>query len=518
VSLQQVHDFELRLLDPCLAMSKRGIRIDDKLRRQRIKEIARSIKPLANAVQAAVLPLLNDDIPKAHLFREKWTCPCCKNGSKLKRLCWRCLGKLDGPNFTKAPTKRELALLHSTFDVPLGQEFEYPCQVCSGEGQRITKRFKLSSHDQMKIVLYDLLKLPKRMAGKKLRTDESALKELLPFDKSGIVKKLLAVGKASTMLKIYRRLEPAEDGRVHTFYNPAGTETGRFSSRGGEPYPKKASDSFALIKSTNLQNMPKKEARDGQYNVRELFLPDEGQVLVEADLSQAEARVVAALANDTALLERWTDPAFDVHTWTAAHIYNKDPTDVTKSERFLGKVARHALNYGMGWKTFLANVNADADTTGVSITAAEAKRIVAAYHRLHPSLESWWRRVGDHLDSHGWISTVYHRRRTFFGRRRGDKRLDEVHKEAIAFEPQSTVADLLNHGLLVWWDNYEGKIGQLLMQVHDSIVTQVPRGREKLAAKLLKACLEQPLQIGGTTLVIPADVEAGLNWAKMEKL
>ena len=169
MSLQQIHDFELRLLDPCLAMSKRGVRIDNALRLKRIKEIARSIKPLAKQVQAAVLPLLTDDIPKAHLFIEKWTCPCCRNGSKLKRACWHCAG------FSEAPKAKELhAYLAKEFLEGLPH-----CRKCDGEGQRITKRFKLSSHDQMKVVLYDLLGLSKKMKDKKVRTDESALKDLL---------------------------------------------------------------------------------------------------------------------------------------------------------------------------------------------------------------------------------------------------------------------------------------------------------------------------------------------------
>jgi DNA polymerase I-like protein with 3'-5' exonuclease and polymerase domains len=70
--------------------------------------------------------------------------------------------------------------------------------------------------------------------------------------------------------------------------------------------------------------------------------------------------------------------------------------------------------------------------------------------------------------------------------------------------------------MLSWWINYEGSIGELLLQVHDSILVQVKLGREKLAAKLLKNCLEKPLDINGTTLVIPADVETGPNWATME--
>jgi DNA polymerase-1 len=244
-----------------------------------------------------------------------------------------------------------------------------------------------------------------------------------------------------------------------------------------------------------------------------------GFALVEADLSQAEARVVAALCNDKTLLNNWNDPEFDVHTWTAAQVFSKEPSEVTKTERFLGKVARHALNYGMGWKTFQGNVNSDADSTGVSITASEAKRIVAAYHGLHKSLQSWWKQVGSRLSARGCLLTTFGRRRTFFGRRSANPHLDEVHKEAIAFEPQSTVADLLNRGMLRWWERYDGKFGRLIAQVHDSVLLEVPTAKVRGVAHLLKRCLEEEITINGIKLTIPADVSYSTeSWADMVEL
>jgi DNA polymerase I-like protein with 3'-5' exonuclease and polymerase domains len=301
-------------------------------------------------------------------------------------------------------------------------------------------------------------------------------------------------------------MTPGADGRLRTWLNVAGTETGRFSS----------SETF-LEASTNLQNMPKKVAAlDPKYDVRDCLVPDAGNVFVEVDLSQAEARIVAALCGDQELLARWNDPMFNVHTWTAARIFKKEEDDVTESEYYIGKRSRHALNYLMGWKHFQRTVNADADVTGVSLTAGRARTIVDAYHALHPRLEEWWRRVARLLDSESTLTTPLGRRRTFFGRRSKEIWLTDVHKEAIAFVPQSTVADLLNRGLLRWWRRHDDKVGRVILQVHDSILVSVPKARASVAAKLLRACCEEEIDVNGTTLVVPADVSIGEeSWARM---
>jgi len=292
-------------------------------------------------------------------------------------------------------------------------------------------------------------------------------------------------------------------------------ETGRFGS----------SETWLEPASTNLQNLPLKQAMASPlYDVRRCIVPDEGEVFLYADLSQAEARVVAALCGDRALLERWQDADFDVHTWTAAHIFGKAEADVTKQERFLGKVARHALNYGMGWATFQRGVNADADVTGVSLSAVEGKRIVAAYHQLHPTVERWWQQVASVLDARGRLSSVFGRVRTFYGRRRATHWLDDVHKEAIAFEPQSTVADLLNRGLLRYWQQWDrdgprGGCGQLQAQVHDAVLVGARLGQYgdnyKIEAAVLKRCLEEEIVVNGTHLTVPCEIEVcEMSWAE----
>ena len=129
--LQQVHDFELALLEPCLAMSHRGVLIDNPLRWRRIKELGVEVTKLTELVREAVMPLLKPGIPREKLFREKWCCPCCRGGKKKSQACWSCEG------FEKSPTKKQLGLRELNL-----------CKVCNGEGKRETWVFNLASNDQ----------------------------------------------------------------------------------------------------------------------------------------------------------------------------------------------------------------------------------------------------------------------------------------------------------------------------------------------------------------------------------
>lgn len=510
--LRSIHDFELALVAPCLAMEERGLLVDDARRCQMIADLQASIVPQEASVAAAVIPLLRDGIPKEHLFREKWMCPCCRNGVGKRRACWECAG------LPKKPGKAATALLA-------------PCAKCNGDGSRESWVFNPKGAEQKKIVLYSLLKLPKKLnKDKKLSVEENALKELVPHDTSGVVVALLRLGKVHTIISILKRLAPAEDDpraetwdhRIHTFLNPAGTETGRFSH----------SESWLEV-STNLGNLPKKEAaKDPMFEVRRCLVPDEGEVFCEGDLSQAEARIVAALCGDRELLAKLDDPTYDMHRESAAIALSKDLGLVTKAERnAVGKTVKHATNYGESWKAFLRTVNNDADMHGVTLIAASAKRAIRNVYERSRRLGPWWQRVEGALRGEGTLTTCFGRKRQFFGRRgsltgdwvaqalQGFGISDPVLREAIAFEPQSTVADLLNRGLLRWWRQHDGRWGRLLLQVHDSVLLSVPVAQAAVATKLLKACLEEEITVNGIRLVIPAEVSIGReHWAAMEKV
>ena len=512
----ELQKFELALAQPCMAITARGLRIDEERRLSMIAVLEAEIQPLHDDLQGIVLPLVGENeaklkkLKKWHLFQEKWCCSCCRGGKKKAAACWSCAG------FEKSPTKKMLLGWAAVQKDPIAYVGDNeiclpPCQKCGGQGKGSKLLYKPSSDGQTKIVLYDLCRLPKRMLKKKLTVAEDKLKTLVAFDKRGIVTRLLKVTKHATIVSILERMKPGPDGRLRTFLNPAGTETGRFSSTGGflEPF------------SMNLQILPKRvAAKEPKYDVRRCVIPDEGCVLIEADLSQAEARVTAYLADDEPLIRRWEHASFDVHRWMASIAFEKEMSEVTKGEReYIGKTVSHAANYGTGAKTYMQAVNSESDMTGFTISLQFAERALANVHRARPALKKWWRKVDRQLRTEGWIETVWGRRRTFFGRRQGDGWLDLTHKEGIADDPQSTVADLLNKGLLTFWDRFDGRIAILLLQNHDAVLIQTETPKRAMAAQALKSCLTISMKIGERELTIPVDVSwSERSWGEMEEL
>ena len=497
--LRAVHDFEVALLDPCLAMTERGLRVNNERRLAMIENLDSQRGPLTaqlcDFVVQRVLPLHMDKLgDRIGLFRKRAVCKCCRNGKGKREACWACA------TFTKKPTKKTIKELEAAYGYPIELK---PCAKCGGAGESFRTEFNPASPEQVKIVLYDLLKLPKRTKDGKLTTDEEALKSLLadasPEAREFIVA-LLRLGKLDTMRSIAVRIAPGPDGRIRTTYNPAGTETGRFSS----------SETF-LIESTNLQNLPKREAVSADLDVKSCIEADPGCVLIEADLSGAEAWVTAALSEDHALLTRLR-AGTKLHRWRASELFHKPETEITEEEYSGAKTAGHALNYGMEWATFMKDVNKVADRTGFAINAAQAKAIRAAYHQLHPGLAPWYDRVLVKLATKGVMQTCFGRRRTFYGRNRGEK-LGDAHREAIAYEPQSTIADLLNRGMLRWWRQHDGRVGELLAQVHDSVIVQTTEARGRMVAELVKRCLSEDITVNGITIRIPVDIKVLKTWA-----
>ena len=506
MNLAELARFELDLVQPCMAITSRGLPVDDAKRRSMLEWLEEEAEPIAKEIEERAIGAIVGDslkgggkarlqkLKKWHLFDVKWTCKCCRGGSKKSQACWSCAG------LEKAPSKNVVLM---------------PCRVCEGEAKGTNLEFNASSTEQIRLLLYEVLRLPKRFRKKTLCVDEDKLKSLVSHDKSGIVTRLLSFGRLDTIQSIFRRIAPGEDGKIRTFLNVAGTETGRLSS----------SEGFLEV-STNLQNLPKKvAAKSPRYDVRRCIVPLKGYAFVEADLSQAEARVVAALSHDDQLFALWTQ-GVDIHKWTAAQIFNCDEVNVTKDQRFLGKRCRHAFGYGMGVSRFVETVNEDSDLTGVSLHQLEGKRIHKNYHKLTPKLELWWSEVHKKIGFSPSLTTVWGRKRTFFGRRsestysRGSPTwLDPVHKEAIAYVPQSTVADLLNMGMLSWWREWDGKMGELSMQVHDSVLLRVPLAKVAVAARLLRKCLTIPMRISGYDVTIPADVSwSEKSWGEMEEM
>jgi len=291
------------------------------------------------------------------------------------------------------------------------------------------------------------------------------------------------------------------DGRLRCHYNIGGTTTGRLASR----------KFFPTGSGGNLQNIPK------DPRIRRVFIPDRGKVFFYNDLKSAESHVVAQLTGDPLMLELHR-PGSKPHETTASMIFGIPIEAVGKdsNERALGKMARHACNYMMGWMRFMQNVNAKSLETGVFINAAQSKLIVGGYQRMHPRLPEWWRRVEDELRRKGVLYNLLGRPRVFFDR------VEASLPNAVAYIPQSTVGDLLNHALVrVHADEELRSYGvECLLQVHDAIGGQVNERDVEPAMRRMKELMHIPLHSDttGEDFAIPVDIAVGESWADVKTL
>lgn len=312
---------------------------------------------------------------------------------------------------------------------------------------------------------------------------------------------MLKRNKDITSRSIYERIEPDERGAIHSALNPGGTETGRFSH----------SETF-VEKSTNLGNLPKKAAGyDELYEVRSCIVAPPGRMFGEADLSQAEARVAAWMCEDELAISQYTE-GVDRYRYFAAGIEFDDPSrwrEIDKKSamrQVVGKMGLLAFQYGVGWFTFQRQVNDDADLTGVAIDAKLAKRAEGVFHELYPSYRRWHNAVLEEVLTKGFLRNPLGRRRDFFARADGEKELAALRREAVAFLPQSTVCDLLSHGIVDLYTNHDPSLLWLHLQIHDAIIFSCAYRDWQRAARAVKSALEREIMINGRPLTIEAEV------------
>lgn len=331
-----------------------------------------------------------------------------------------------------------------------------------------------------------------------------------------MLEKLLETAKLKTISSIFERVAPGTDSRIRTWMSVVGTETSRYAH----------SETF-LEESTNLGNLPKKQALyDEAYNVRKIFIPTPGSVLLEADYSQAEARAAAWMANDTLAKQQYVDKV-DRYAFFAAHLFHGgDVSKVVKMERnTIGKEGILSCQYGVQWQTVLRRVNMLADLTGYAIDAKTAKRAVDLFASLYPSYAVWWEETLAEVLEKGYLVNPFGFRRIFFAPTDSDNALASLKREAVAFLPQSTIAHMLNRGMRELWETYDkpgcvdgGKV-RILLQVHDSVLMEVREGEAMKMAHVVKRVLEeQKIVVRGETLTIPVEVAVGPTWADLKQI
>ena len=349
--------------------------------------------------------------------------------------------------------------------------------------------FNLNSPKQIGEIFFERLQLPvlKKTPSGAPSTDEEVLERLAadyPLPKTLLEYRALTKLKSTYTDKLPRMVNPAT-GRVHTNYAQATAVTGRLAST-----------------DPNLQNIPVRTPEGRR--IREAFIAPPGSVIVSADYSQIELRIMAHISRDENLLRAFA-AGEDVHRATAAEIFNRSLHEVTPEERRYAKVINFGLIYGM---------SAFGVAQALGLERATAQAYIDSYFTRYPGVAHYMQQTREQARERGYVETVFGRRLWLAeiraansGRRQGAERA------AINAPMQGTAADLIKLSMIAVqdWLDRERLSAILVMQVHDELVLEVPQ------AELARVREELPrLMTGVAQLAVPlvVDVGAGPNWER----
>ncbi|MDO9599843.1 MAG: DNA polymerase I [Azoarcus sp.] len=347
--------------------------------------------------------------------------------------------------------------------------------------------FNLGSPKQLGEILFGKLGLPtvKKTATGQPSTDEEVLQQLAedyPLPKLLLEHRGLAKLKSTYADKLPRMVNP-KTGRVHTSFSQAVAVTGRLAS--SEP---------------NLQNIPIRTAEGRR--IRAAFIAPRDHLIVSADYSQIELRIMAHLSGDARLLEAFARGE-DVHRATAAEVFGVTPAEVSSEQRRYAKVINFGLIYGMSAHGLAKNL-------GIERGAAQAW--IDRYFARYPGVADYMERTKAEAKTQGYVETLFGRRLHLPEIRSSQAgRRQAAERAAINAPMQGTAADLIKKSMIAvhgWLAGSELK-SRLVLQVHDELVLEVPN------AELDTIRAELPRLMGGVAeLAVPLLVEvgAGDNW------
>jgi len=295
------------------------------------------------------------------------------------------------------------------------------------------------------------------------------------------------------------------DGRMRTSIRITGTETGRSSNSKLGPPERPVEMGLAFQTMSKHGEMGKE--------LRTMFIPDKGHVLLEFDLSQAEARIVALLGRSPETLELFNKT--DIHKLTSTWIFNMPISKISGEMRFIGKTCRHAGNYDMGKRRLMELINTDAKKYGIQlpmpVSEYKANIMLEAFHKYSPWIRgTFHKEIVEALQNNDlMLVNPFGRMRQF-----NDHWGDSLWKEAYAQLPQSTVADQIKHSALRIRKRIPGI--RIIVEAHDALVFMIPIGKEIEYSRIIKEELEKPIDFTHCTLsrgelVIPCEAKIGVD-------
>ena len=351
------------------------------------------------------------------------------------------------------------------------------------------EEFNLASPKQLGLVLFDKLKLvekPKKTKTGQYSTAEDVLSSLAK--KHSIIADILNWRSIQKLLSTYVIALPDEinpkTGRVHTVYNQAVAATGRLSSN-----------------APNLQNIPIRTERGQQ--VRKAFIPrDENHVLLAADYSQIELRIIAALSKDPSMVAAFQNNE-DIHATTAAKVFGVPLEEVTRTQRSNAKTVNFGIIYG---------VSAFGLSQQTDLSRSESKELIDTYYESYPKLKAYMSSQIDFARDNGYVATV-------LGRRRYLKDIlsqnaivrGAAERNAVNAPIQGSAADIIKIAMINIHKRLETGDwkAKMLLQVHDELVFDVPRTEIESLSAMVKEEMENAF-VMDVPLVV--DLGIGENW------
>lgn len=383
-------------------------------------------------------------------------------------------------------------LVNLKFLKKLGKELkEKLFELEEGVYKSVGHQFNLNSPKQLSEVLFDELKLPvfrKTKTGRS--TDEETLREL-----SGthlMIPLILQYRQLFKLTSTYIEALPkavGSDGRIHSTFNVDGAATGRLSSQ-----------------NPNLQNIPVKGEVGSE--IRKAFIAPKGKVILGADYSQIELRILAHLSGDENLKKAFKNE-LDIHTVTAAKIFNVPVDQVSKSQRMVGKTMNFATLYGQGAHALSRQLGVDYQT---------AKQYIEEYFAQFPKVRAWMSSVLEAGYKEGYAETIWGRKRFIPELLAGDRRLKAAgERMAVNMPVQGTQADMIKKAMVEIDKQLEvkGVECKMILQVHDELLFECSPKKVEDVAKMVKKEMEKALKLDVPVLV---DLKIGPNWGEMKPL
>jgi DNA polymerase-1 len=350
--------------------------------------------------------------------------------------------------------------------------------------------FNLNSPPQLRSILYEKLQLSpgKKTPKGQLSTDASVLEKLR--DVHPIVDAILSWRELDKLNSTYLDALPKQvdprDGRVHTTFNQTGAATGRLSST-----------------NPNLQNIPVRGELGRQ--IRRAFVPgSKSQLLLVADYSQIELRILAHLAGDEGLKAAFESGA-DIHTATSARVFGLPEEQIDPATRSRAKAINYGLAYGM---------NAWGLASRLEITPDEAQEFIDAYFESFPQIRDYLDRQVARAAAEGFTETLLGRRRYIPELQAANPRVRDMGRRMALNAPiQGSAADVFKLGMI----RVDGALTgsdldtRMLLTVHDELVFEVPKKRVQEAAEVVKREMEAAYEL---EVPLRADIGWGPNWAE----